>query len=629
MFPFKVALKTFPGPIPSYKEWFAGNQEIRNFYQEQFTKYFREANTPEGNKDQIKVRVLKIVSVNFFLNKEILNTLLTIRVQQTALRQRIQANINEGIPVGALAVPTQTLIDNYKAAHTSLKNAIRPFIPHLQRVLRYDPPIQFNQMIANWETACEANGCNHLAVEYPEFTRPGGYQKAINAKPLFIQKALQLCAPRAVLYIDGDMTINHYPRIFDADDVDFMARGWHIDPRASWKHKEGIITVDPYTFETSGGIMYFSQSPESQRLLQEWITETARPSQAGKADDRIISLIFNTKRLLAPMKIIQLPIEYLWLSMDYDWSIDDENKDITQIYVEHPECLTSEDTAAGGGASSDRTPKYYSGIETVYPRSERLYESVMFPDAETAEQFRPWLKYVNSVTYNEEHVPDEELNEEQPFYVYPFGTFGPDRTPIRQANIEKLATTPDIAAGLNIVNNTVELNEDTLTLDNINKQLSLDRTIKYIPTTTRDLIRPSFEAFLNDRTKDRIELVFTDAHRGFRDETIFQYIIDLTQPMLIRPTNPLLKLMFLLLRDKAEIPNVLKNSYQFLSRIRCHILKPARMGGGGNGNGRNNSADRNTEEATNFLYGPTVGGRRRVQRKTRRFRKARKLTRKN
>lgn len=37
---------------------------------------------------------------------------------------------------------------------------------------------------------------------------PGGYQMAINAKPLFIKKALDLCGGRGCLYIDGDMFVN-------------------------------------------------------------------------------------------------------------------------------------------------------------------------------------------------------------------------------------------------------------------------------------------------------------------------------------------------------------------------------------------------------------------------------------
>ena len=131
--------------------------------------------------------------------------------------------------------------------------------------LRFLQPIKFEEMIKNWEIECFHNKCNYLAIEYPEFAEKGGYQLAINAKPNFIKKAIELCYPRAVLYIDGDMFIRKYPMLFDMDDVDFMARGWWMDPRGSDFNKS--ISYDPYMFETSGGIMYFSQSNNSKFLV--------------------------------------------------------------------------------------------------------------------------------------------------------------------------------------------------------------------------------------------------------------------------------------------------------------------------------------------------------------------------
>jgi hypothetical protein len=227
---------------------------------------------------------------------------------------------------------------------------------------RYLNPLTFEEMINGWELECRKIGCNFMSVEYPEFAQPGGYQLAINAKPLFIQKALELCAPQGVLYIDGDMYVRKYPNVFDIQDIDFMARGWWIDPRASCQMEESIM-YDPYTFETSGGTMFFSQSKEANFLIKKWISESSKPYNKGKADDRILSLVFNTNKLLCNMKLIQLPIEYLWLSLDYDnrmLELYDYSKISQSIFIEHPECLTSEDSASGAGACSDRTPKFYS-----------------------------------------------------------------------------------------------------------------------------------------------------------------------------------------------------------------------------------------------------------------------------
>ena len=170
-----------------------------------------------------------------------------------------------------------------------------------------------------------------------------------------------------------------------------MARGWNMDPRASYNIGSSIV-YDPYKFETSGGIMYYSQSPQSRELLDIWVNESGKERNMGKADDRILSLVFNSKKFLLNMNIIQLPIEYLWLTLDYDdrmlnleikdggydWDVD-AMKD--SIIIEHPECLTSEDTAEGAGASSDRTPKFHGFLdvdESIDPVSEQFYEYLFF-----------------------------------------------------------------------------------------------------------------------------------------------------------------------------------------------------------------------------------------------------------
>lgn len=259
----------------------------------------------------------------------------------------------------------------------------------LIETFEYVPPQKFQDMIEDWKTSCRVAGCNYLAIEYPEFAAPGGYQLAINAKPKFIAKALELCntlqvgRQLGVLYIDGDMLIKQYPGIFDMTDIDFMARGWWMDPRANWKINESIM-YDPYNFETSGGTMFFNATDASYRLLTLWINTAESPSMAGKADDRVLSLIFNTKGCLTWMKVIQLPVEYLWLTLDYDERMMSEVYDYNKlemdstILIEHPHCLTSEDTAAGAGASSNRQPKYYDFLEDVYPCSEITYEYIMF-----------------------------------------------------------------------------------------------------------------------------------------------------------------------------------------------------------------------------------------------------------
>lgn len=189
-------------------------------------------------------------------------------------------------------------------------------------------PINFEIMIEKWIEYCKKSNCNYLVEEYPEFAVPGGYQMAINAKPLFIKKALESCNGRAVVYIDGDMSVNYYPSIFDMSNIDYMARGWNIDPRANihYLSKTRPICFDPFTFETSGGIMYFANSINAIKLLDMWSKISGLNTYHGKADDRIISLIVSSKKLFIKMNILQLPIEYLWLTDIYE--PEDKKKNI-------------------------------------------------------------------------------------------------------------------------------------------------------------------------------------------------------------------------------------------------------------------------------------------------------------
>ena len=229
------------------------------------------------------------------------------------------------------------------------------------------------------------------------------------------------------------MFVRKYPRIFDLPDIDFMARGWNMDPRASHKLEESIM-VDPYFFDTSGGIMFFSQSSASKDLVSKWIEKSANPAQIGKADDRILSLVVNSYKMILSMKMIQLPVEYLWLTIDFDERMLESqyNYDTVamrdSIIIEHAECLTSEDTASGSGASSDRGAKF-AYKDDYYPISEFLHAYIMFPTEEFSNSFKTYYDYLDTLQYKPENdmmdyllendMADEDNpeNNARPFYV--------------------------------------------------------------------------------------------------------------------------------------------------------------------------------------------------------------------
>ena len=236
-------------------------------------------------------------------------------------------------------------------------------------------PITFDEMIKMWEDHHHKLNCNYMAVKCD--IDKTLYQKAINAKPYFIKKALDACPGRGVLYIDGDMFLNKYARIFDIPDTDLMLRGWNMDPRSEKEFKADGSTAklcfDPYIVETSGGTMFFGNTPNAREILDIWDAESSLPKNEGKADDRIFSMVLTLQNWAIKSSIIQLPIEYLWLTTEYEkktelLSVSDKCDPI----IEHPACLTSEDTATGGLSSREYILSVSSGCSYVWPVLEIL-----------------------------------------------------------------------------------------------------------------------------------------------------------------------------------------------------------------------------------------------------------------
>ena len=261
------------------------------------------------------------------------------------------------------------------------------------------PPRGFPEMIAEWEQYCEKSKVNYLQLN-TEFARPD-YQHGINGKPIFIKKVLDAIKPRAAVYIDGDMWMLKYPHIFDLENVDFMARGWNIDPRTKEKALQKPY-FDPYTLETSGGTMYFANTVAARELLDAWYEATKKEEK--KADDRILSQVFTEDSMVLKTNTIQLPIEYLWLTDLYKPYLKGpaDPASLEDAIIEHPYCLTGEERAGEqGGDPSGRTPIHYEEKVTDninYKRpTELIYEYIFFDGDKTkSEGFARYFKYLES-----------------------------------------------------------------------------------------------------------------------------------------------------------------------------------------------------------------------------------------
>jgi len=416
-------------------------------------------------------------------------------------------------------------------------------------------PITFQEMITKWEDRCKEMECNYMAVQYnfqPKVVIDGKevnqYQYAINAKPYFIKKALQACQGRGVLYIDGDMFINKYPHVFDIENVDFMARGWNMDPRSSEEFLTSLC-FDPYSFETSGGTMYFANSPKSHMILDEWIKEASNPIHDKKADDRVLSMLITQKNWTQRASIIGLPIEYLWLTDMYEKqrTVMHGYADPCDAIIEHPACLTSEDTATAG-TTTNRTPVGYD--EAIYDNQKCdtyggvFYEYIFFPTERMVSTFGPYLQYLRRAVH---HTTKEQL-----YKVVSFADKYGEFNTIAEKNFQ----------------------------DSSNVQVSVTTGLAKLPmassiATIMAHLEAGVDVQLGDDTRRLTE--GTDCRIKLIDEYVTKYIeesnirdiqIDTSAPIYFSAQNAILLHLLAMCSTIEDLNKHLKASYIFASRIR-------------------------------------------------------------
>lgn len=442
------------------------------------------------------------------------------------------------------------LANYFKAPTTveAMKKAVKPYEDKLRLTKKFKEPIPFEVMIENWKKSCADAGCNYMAVEYPQFAKPGGYQIAINAKPLFIRKSLDVLNGRGAMYIDGDMTINKYPAIFDMPNVDFMARGWNIDPRSAATNYKTDVCFDPYIFETSGGTMFFANSPASKALLKKWEVTSNKPVNKGKADDRILSLIFTSKRYIPYINAIQLPIEYLWLGELYNGVIDPRDMNQSDVYIEHPECLTGEERAGEQsveGASNSRQPERYGPlVEDRVDCARRggvFYERVFFQKKEMVSAFAPFLKYMKEARHHQTGKALFEVVE----FDDAFGRYNTIALKNREASkLVRVSAEP--------------FTEVTLPLDTAIPVI-IAHLLKGVDVKLGNVsqVPPLTECMVSDKK-------YSSYDKGY--PTLIS--VDITKPMFFSAKNPILIQLLAMCKTLADINVHLEESYVFMSRIR-------------------------------------------------------------
>jgi len=425
------------------------------------------------------------------------------------------------------------------------------------------PPIMFEKMIENWENSCKKHKCNYLAEEYAEFAVKGGYQHAINFKPYFIQLALEASYPRAVLYIDGDMRIKIYPSICDTKDVDYMARGWNTDPRpGNWRYTNKFC-FDPYVFEMSGGTMFFNNTYHARNLLALW--QEYSLVNSGKSDDRILSLAMMLHTRIVELSTLQLPVEYLWLDMDYDYYLEDGvDYSSKKVTISHPECLTGEDRATTEGAATNRYPKAYDRFVSnfIWCEWEEIYEYLQF---ETKDQIAPFKKYfeflenhgvLDVIPYSKKYGPYNKIVEHSLKLV--------DNAKIKiHDNLVVVSPHNFDTRSLHLVGTEREA------IVTILKYLMNNQSVVYVPQTSAR----SVGTVITKAVKEHLDFVVKNVqNKKIRAKLAFSLKIDRSYPMYFGPNSRILKQLLAMSDSFDNMEKLFNRTYIFLTRIHCGWL---------------------------------------------------------
>lgn len=423
----------------------------------------------------------------------------------------------------------------------------------------------YDEMINEWVECMQTKKINYLVVEYPEFAVKGGYQTGINYKPYYIEEALIACYPRSVLYIDGDMIIKKYPKIFDTINIDFAGRGWGIDI-------DGVerMCYDPYVFETSGGTLFFGQTKFGYLLLKLW--QNGMKKYKGKAEDRVLSLIINNIQLVKDLNIIQLPIEYLWLNLLYE-KTDSIKKHRPYPIITHPFCITKEEAAIELSDEllknlKNRNPSRYEYYVQDHVTCDRvidtIYEYIAYEDKQTASQdkyYNKWLK---------------QNGHDIIRYYNKYGNFNE----IAKLNKNRMKLLKRISEDKIIIVSTDSRNSSYKSKYDIHftsKSLLMPTILLYLKTGQSVIYMPNIKSYINNyfkKANDGYELITKNENKNKkRFKSGYMLKLNDKNPIYFSAHSRILYHLLVMSENLKKMQYHFNKSSTFIFRIRCYWLK--------------------------------------------------------
>jgi hypothetical protein len=258
--------------------------------------------------------------------------------------------------------------------------------------------------------------------------------------------------------------------------------------------------------------------------------------------------------LILETNIINLPIEYLWLTDMYKEFLPAPEAPLTikDAIIEHPYCLTGEERATDQGADTNRAPAGYDEEITDAVNYKRptqvIYEHILCNGNPTIQtEMSAYLKYIGSTIGAFSNVLIAKV------------------IPIAERYGEFNATADKNLAGLP-VQMAVTGQTVSVSSGSIPEILQALRSGKNVWTGTSEppkLPYPDVDCYASDASaKDDA----ADWYTRFVQ-------IDGSKPIFFAAKSPVLQHLLAMCNTLAEMNTHLKNSYLFLSRIRWAFVE--------------------------------------------------------
>lgn len=240
----------------------------------------------------------------------------------------------------------------------------------------------YEHLAQEWVSQMKKFKIPYYIEEKPEFSRDGKYQDGISYKPKFIESCMKkLNTP--IIYMDMDMKIHKFPKLFNNNFFDIMLFNWNCEPRVT-------DVIDYFTVETSGGLFYFNNTKTATKILKLWYKELLE--NKGKADDRIFSMMFKKYDIIDWCRCYWIPMEYFYIPQ---FQHDLINK--KDVVISHPYSITTEYEAYKLGACRNRIPKQYDKIVQINECND-LTEmfNYYFKSPYEKKLYLPWNNYMQN-----------------------------------------------------------------------------------------------------------------------------------------------------------------------------------------------------------------------------------------